>query len=153
MSESNKSSEHSPINAAGGILLREIGGEPHVLLILRKHKWDLPKGKQEKGEDVRSCALREVAEEVGIDEKGITLGRSLGSTLHRYSDKHGTFEKTTYWFLMRSRASAFTPQEKEGITKTCWLPLPKASELVAFDNLKTVLARAADFLKEAAVVP
>lgn len=136
-----------PINAAGGVLLRYIAGEPHVLLILRKHSWDLPKGKQEKDENVRECALREVAEEVGIEEKGLTLQRSLGTTLHRYTEKRGAFEKTTYWFLMRSTSSSFTPQQKEGITKTCWQPLPQALEMVAFENLRTLLHRLQDYLK------
>lgn len=136
-----------PINAAGGVLLRYIAGEPHVLLILRKHSWDLPKGKQEKGENVQECALREVAEEVGIEEKGLRLQRSLGTTLHRYTEKRGAFEKTTYWFLMQSDASSFTPQQKEGITKTCWQPLPKALEMVAFENLRTLLYRLQDYLR------
>lgn len=148
MSAFTELSEYKPINAAGGLLLRDIAGTPHVLLILRNHKWDLPKGKQEKGEGIQSCARREVAEEVGISEKNIRLGHALGCTLHRYTDKHGAFEKTTYWFLMHSEAAAFTPQEKEGITKTCWIALSEAPGLVAFDNLKTVLARTSAYLQE-----
>lgn len=148
MSVSASEPEYSPINAAGGVLLRYIAGAPHVLLILRNHKWDLPKGKQEDDETVRACARREVAEEVGINEDGVRLEHPLGCTLHRYEDKHGRFEKTTYWFLMASEASSFSPQTKEGITKTCWLPLEEAVELVAFDNLKTILRRTADFIRE-----
>ena len=148
MSDSTALFKYTPINAAGGLVLRVIAGVPHVLLILRNHKWDLPKGKQEKGEGVRKCARREVAEEVGIKKKSITLRHALGCTLHSYTDKYGSFEKTTYWFLMESSASSFTPQQKEGITKTCWLPIAEATSLVAFDNLKTVIARAADYLRD-----
>lgn len=137
-----------PINAAGGLILRVIAGMPHVLLILRNHKWDLPKGKQEKGEGIRECARREVAEEVGIKEKSIALTHALGCTRHAYTDKHGRFEKTSYWFLMQTSASSFTPQQKEGITKTCWLPIAEAAGLVAFDNLETVIARAVDYLRD-----
>ena len=34
-----------------------------LLVIYRLNKWDLPKGKLEKGEDISNCAIREVEEE------------------------------------------------------------------------------------------
>ena len=50
------------VKAAGGIVTK---GEK-VLLINRLHKWDLPKGKLEKNEDVTQGALREVEEECNV---------------------------------------------------------------------------------------
>lgn len=53
----------TPINAGGG-LVQNAAGE--YLLINRHGLWDLPKGKQEEGEDIALTALREVEEECGI---------------------------------------------------------------------------------------
>ena len=50
------------IKAGGGIVYNQEG---KVLLIKRNGKWDLPKGKKEKGENIATCALREVEEETG----------------------------------------------------------------------------------------
>ncbi|HNZ72395.1 MAG TPA: NUDIX domain-containing protein, partial [Prolixibacteraceae bacterium] len=51
------------IDAAGGLVLNS---EEKLLCIKRWGKWDLPKGKMEKGEEPAQTALREVEEECGI---------------------------------------------------------------------------------------
>lgn len=51
------------IKAAGGIVSNETN---KYLFIFRNGKWDLPKGKIEKGENSRVAAVREVQEECGI---------------------------------------------------------------------------------------
>src|SRR5436190_23606499 len=48
---------YHPVEAAGGLVYNENGD---VLMIFRKGKWDLPKGKLDDGEDIASCAVREV---------------------------------------------------------------------------------------------
>ncbi|MCH8568553.1 MAG: DUF1844 domain-containing protein [Balneolales bacterium] len=129
----------TPVTAAGGVLYKKKDGKTRVLLIYRNQKWDLPKGKINKGEDIENCAMREVSEEVGIVPPEIT--HDLGTTFHSYEDKHGAFFKTTYWFAMTSEAKKFSPEKAEGITKVCWVDLEEAMRLVDFDNLKAVLDR------------
>src|SRR5438552_3388516 len=51
------------IEAAGGIVKNTDGA---YLFIYRLDKWDLPKGKIEKGEKTKEAAVREVEEECGI---------------------------------------------------------------------------------------
>src|ERR1041384_5510821 len=51
---------YKPVDAAGGVVENEHGG---VLMIYRRGKWDLPKGKRDDEEDMSRCALREVSEE------------------------------------------------------------------------------------------
>ena len=54
--------------SAGGIVLRWMEAEPNVLLIRDPYgNWGLPKGHLEEGEDARQAAVREVAEETGLD--------------------------------------------------------------------------------------
>ena len=68
------------IEAAGGLVKK---GDK-TLLIYRLKKWDLPKGKLEKGETIPEGALREVEEECGIK---VSLGQKICTTRHTYSMK------------------------------------------------------------------
>lgn len=97
--------------AAGG---KVINANNEVLFIYRFNKWDLPKGKLEKGESISACAVREVEEECGITNLRIT--KPLETTYHIYQEKGKTILKTTYWFLMHTDfVGKLTPQVEEGI--------------------------------------
>ena len=67
------------ITAGGGLVQNGFG---EYLLIFRNGKWDLPKGKQERGEKIYETALREVQEECGLDS--LMLGRFIACTWHSY---------------------------------------------------------------------
>ena len=56
------------VQAAGGLVENDEG---KVLIIFRRGKWDLPKGKMDEGETPALCAIREVEEETGL--RNITL--------------------------------------------------------------------------------
>ncbi|MCW3118909.1 MAG: hydrolase, partial [Chitinophagaceae bacterium] len=51
------------IHAGGGFIVNE---KDELLMIFRRGKWDLPKGKQDNGETLEQCAVREVREETGL---------------------------------------------------------------------------------------
>ena len=50
--------------AAGGLVTND---KNELLIMFRRGKWDLPKGKLDEGETIEACALREVREETGIE--------------------------------------------------------------------------------------
>jgi 8-oxo-dGTP pyrophosphatase MutT (NUDIX family) len=107
------------IIAAGGLVYSE---NDHVLLIFRKSRWDLPKGKTEAGESLESCAVREVQEETGI--KNIQLEKSLITTYHTYRENNNYILKESHWYLMYSeKLQAFIPQIDEDIEKCEWVTL------------------------------
>ena len=56
-------SHFSVVEAAGGLVQNKKGA---YLFIFRRGKWDLPKGKIDKGESEEDAAVREVSEECGI---------------------------------------------------------------------------------------
>lgn len=61
--------------SAGGLVVNKIG---RVLVVnQRGTSWSLPKGHIEPGEDKLAAAIREIAEEAGIDR--LTLIKDLGS--------------------------------------------------------------------------
>jgi 8-oxo-dGTP pyrophosphatase MutT (NUDIX family) len=104
------------IEAAGGLVKSE---NSTFLFIYRNNKWDLPKGKIEKGEKVKEAAVREVEEECGI--KVNKLEEKICKTYHVYILKGDVVLKKTHWFMMRCKGQyKLKPQKEEGITDVRW---------------------------------
>lgn len=104
------------INAGGGLVTDKDG---NYLMIYRNGTWDLPKGMQEEGEDISVTAVREVAEESGVEATAEDL---LKVTRHAYR-MYGSFNvKTIWWYRMRAKENAsIRPQTEEGIEKCEWV--------------------------------
>ncbi len=101
------------IVAGGGLVLNN---KKEVLFIYRGNKWDLPKGRIEKGEKIEETAIREVEEECGIEN--LTIQRKLIDTYHLFLMKGEYRLKETHWYLMHSDyQGVLTPQLEEGITQ------------------------------------
>ena len=127
------------VGAGGGYVVRRTeAGAVEVLLIFRRGVWDLPKGKLDPGETVREAAHREVSEEVGVPLDEITVLEDLGTTVHGYVwPKHeGYAVKTTFWYSMSTTASAFEPEEGEGIEAVAWVPWAEAGARLGFETLR-----------------
>ncbi len=127
------------IEAAGGIVLNS---ENKILFIHRLGKWDLPKGKIEKGESRELAAVREVEEECGISD--LTLKEFINSTYHIYTERDGEkVLKTTYWFEMFYNGNeTLKPQIEEGINEAGWKNAQEIeSEIIpsTFQNIKLIL--------------
>jgi 8-oxo-dGTP pyrophosphatase MutT (NUDIX family) len=106
------------IEAAGGLVLSPYGKK---LFIFRNGKWDLPKGKIEKGEKSDEAAVREVIEECGISGK-LEISFPLVCTYHTYKIESGRILKKTFWYEMKSESeSVLVPQTEEGITAVKWM--------------------------------
>ena len=105
------------IKAAGGLVLN---GNGEFLFIFRNKKWDLPKGKVEKGEKIKVAAVREVEEECGVSiEKREDL---LCKTYHIYELGDKVILKRTTWYKMKVKGSPkLIPQIEEGITMASWV--------------------------------
>ena len=104
--------------SAGGGLVKNSRGE--LLVIYRRGKWDLPKGKNETGETIEQTALREVEEECGLE--GIQLGQFLRSTYHIYEESGKFILKTTDWFSMHYAGKEVPkPLLSEDITEVRWI--------------------------------
>lgn len=104
------------IKAGGGVVYNE---NNEILLIFRKGKWDLAKGKIDEEENIEECALREVKEETGLTE--VKLGSLLTITYHVYSERGTLIMKESHWFLMNGNSNeSLIPQVEEGITDIVW---------------------------------
>jgi ADP-ribose pyrophosphatase YjhB (NUDIX family) len=105
-----------PVSAAGGLVINEKG---ELLVILRKGKWDLPKGQIADGETKKSAAEREIMEETGIIK--ITTGEKAGKTLHIFKRNRKRYLKISHWYFMNARKSKLYPERREMITKAEWI--------------------------------
>ncbi|MDT7829660.1 NUDIX hydrolase [Pricia sp. S334] len=112
-----KFTKHIPLTVAAGGVVTNVKGK--VLFIYRNDKWDLPKGKLDKGESIEDCAVREVMEETGV--KGLRIENFLKTTYHIYKN-NGTYTlKEVHWYAMRTEYSGkLKPEKKEGIVKVKW---------------------------------
>lgn len=105
--------------AGGGIVFNEHG---ELLLIHRRGKWDLPKGKIEKGEAIKDGAIREVEEETGVLVD--TCADTPVFTYHTYTLYGKQQLKQTSWFTMQAKPGQqhLTPQTEEDIEEVRWVP-------------------------------
>jgi 8-oxo-dGTP pyrophosphatase MutT (NUDIX family) len=112
------------IQAGGGLVQNE---KKEVLLIHRKGKWDLPKGKLNKGEKIEDCAVREVEEETGL--KNVELITPLIVTYHTYHEGARFILKESHWYNMKvSGPQILTPQTEEGIDELKWATIKEAEQ-------------------------
>lgn len=103
------------ISAAGGIVRKE----QKILMIYRLKKWDLPKGKIEKGEAPEDGALREVEEECQVKAR---ILNEVCHTWHTYTRNKKKYLKKTYWYAMDCvDDSRMKAQKEEAIEEVKWM--------------------------------
>ncbi len=108
--------EFTVIQASGGLVYSK---DNKILLIFRRGKWDLPKGKLNEGEDLVACAIREVQEETGLSN--LVYLQSLCITYHTYYEKEEHILKESHWHLLKGNdEEKLIPQTDEDIEKCEW---------------------------------
>lgn len=124
------------IEAGGGFITCKEG----ALFIYRNKKWDLPKGKIDKGETHKKAAIRECEEECAI--QNLSIKKQLPETYHIYKLKGKHVIKKTYWFQMSTKAGQkLKPQKEEGITRIKWFKQEEVAKPLknTFPSIKDVL--------------
>jgi len=122
----------TPVQAAGGVVLRRLDGGPvEVALIHRPayDDWTLPKGKLNPGETHEEAALREVKEETGLDCR---LGEPAGQV--HYRDRKGRPKVVHYWTMqpMGSSDGQFVPNAE--VDQLRWMSLAEAGPALTYDH-------------------
>jgi 8-oxo-dGTP pyrophosphatase MutT (NUDIX family) len=111
--------------------------------MFRRNKWDLPKGKQDEGESLEECAVREVREETGLQQ--ITLTDKITETFHYYPLKEKKVLKHTYWYRMQFTGTELTiPQIEEDIMDIQWIKPENLGKYLKFSykNIEDVFLKA-----------
>ena len=109
--------KHFTLVKAGGGLVKNKKDE--ILLIFRRGKWDLPKGKLDDGETIEECARREVQEETGLHK--LEIIEPIEITYHTYIQFGKHVLKESHWYAMLATGSEnLIPQTEEDITEIIW---------------------------------
>ncbi len=124
------------IFAAGGIVWRLIDGEPRIGVVHRpRYGGDisLPKGKLEIGETLRQCAMREVAEELGVT---VSLAAFAAATTYQ----KGSSDKYVFFWEMHWIADCDDGPDGVEVIGRQWLRGEDALAVLSYDTERTILA-------------
>lgn len=135
-------------SSCGAVVFRRIAGEVRYLLIKNKRSanWGFPKGHIENGETKEDTAKREVLEETGIR---INIIPGFIST-SEYTIQ-GKVEKSVSIFVA-STTDTQTKIQQEEIEDYIWLNYSKAIKTLKFENDRSILERAHEFLIRMGVI-
>jgi 8-oxo-dGTP pyrophosphatase MutT (NUDIX family) len=141
--------------SAGGVLVRRLRGRFVVAAIRPGGKpegvWALPKGLVGAGEKPEETALREVAEETGVE--AASLGK-LGDVRYVYSRRGGerVFKVVSFYLLRyrRGRLGDLPPELAFEVAEARWLPADEAPRLLAYKGERDMAERALARLTEGA---
>lgn len=136
--------------SAGGIVYKKVGKEYQFLLIRNKSMkdpnvdyWGFPKGHLEAGEKSLEAALREVAEETGVEAKMVD---KVGVSQYVFSLEGEKVFKSVTIFLMEYVEGEIVHQESE-VGEAGWVEYEEALERLSFRKDKDLLTKAWDMLQ------
>jgi 8-oxo-dGTP pyrophosphatase MutT (NUDIX family) len=137
--------------SAGGLVVDLAGDIPHGALIGRtdrrgRLRWSLPKGHLEDGETAQEAAVREVAEETGI--QGEIFGE-LGTIDYWFVADGRRIHKTVHHYLLRATGGELSDADIE-VTEVAWVPLPDIGRRLAYPDERNLVKGADRLIAESA---
>lgn len=127
------------VEAGGGLVFNK---KKEILFIKRNGKWDLPKGKIEKGETHQEAAIRETEEETGV--RNLQVRAFITKTYHVFKRNDKFRLKVTYWYEMYTDFTGdLMPEAKEGIKKATWKNFEKSQRALtqSYENIKLLFPK------------
>ena len=117
-------------------------------------RWGLPKGIIEHGESPEQAALREIAEETGLEQEQLQILGSLPSSEYVYRSKQAQLVfKRVHHFLVLAPAGASLHPDPAEISDAAWLDFAAAAARAAFRDAKVALDAARARLGNVAARP
>ncbi|MFI5291284.1 MAG: NUDIX hydrolase [Candidatus Limnocylindrales bacterium] len=131
--------------SAGGVVVRHEGGRPWLVVGSRRRErdartWTLPKGTPERGETTEETALREVAEETGLQ---VRITGPLDSIEYSFVQSGTRIHKTVHYFLMEPTGGDLSKHDRE-FEEVRWIPFADAHSMLTFETERALVARAAE---------
>lgn len=133
--------------SAGGIVIRDAGGRPQLLVGVRRRARDratttLPKGTPNGGESLEETALREVGEETGLE---VRITRPVGAIEYTFVQSGTRIHKTVHYFLMEPIGGDLARHDHE-FDQVRWIDLGDAPAALSFETERDLVARAASLI-------
>ncbi len=138
--------------SAGGLVIDGIDG-PHehqvAALIGRVDRrgrmlWSLPKGHIEQGETAEQTAIREVAEETGIEGKVLA---ALGSIDYWFVTEGRRVHKTVHHYLLRFSGGELSDEDVE-VSEVAWVPLHELPSRLAYADERRLAEVAGELIRK-----
>ncbi len=141
--------------SAGGVLVRRMRGSWWLAAIRPGGRpegvWALPKGNVGPGESPEATAVREVAEETGVES--VSTGK-LGDVRYVYTrDGKRVFKIVSFYLLRyrRGRIGDLPAQFRHEVDEARWLPLEEAPGLLSYKGERAMAEKALAVLNGEAV--
>ena len=141
--------------SAGGVVVRRLRGRWWVAAIRPGGKnagtWALPKGNVARGEPPEETAVREVAEETGIEASS---SGKLGDVKYVYTRGGTRIFKVVSFYLLRYRRGRIgdvSAAFRHEVAEARWLPLDDAPRLLAYGGERDMAEKAIAALADEAV--
>ncbi|MDV7133505.1 NUDIX hydrolase [Williamsia muralis] len=143
--------------SAGGLMVSGLDG-PHeqrcAALIGRVDRrgrmmWSLPKGHIETGETAEQTAIREVAEETGIEGNVVA---PLGKIDYWFVSEGKRIHKTVHHYLMRFTGGELSDADYE-VAEVAWVPLAELPRRLTYSDERRLARVAEDVIAELVADP
>ncbi len=132
--------------SSGGVIFRRHDNIIEVAMIsVRGGKvWCLPKGLIDKGEAPEKAAIREVAEETGLNGRII---EKLGEKTYWYyiKEENAKCRKTVHFFLMEYEGGDVSNHDWE-VDNACWFSIDEALKKASYRGEKEIIEKAREIL-------
>jgi 8-oxo-dGTP pyrophosphatase MutT (NUDIX family) len=131
--------------SAGGVVVRRLRGEWRLAAIRpagKENVWALPKGLIGAGESGADAAVREVAEETGVEGR---LVEKLGDVRYVYTWRGDRVFKVVSFFLVRyvrGRLGNVPEAFRHEVAEARWLPLADAPRLLSYSGEREMAKKA-----------
>ena len=135
--------------SAGGIVVRYEAGQPQLVVGSRRRErdirtWTLPKGTPDRDESLEQTALREVAEETGLE---VRITGPLDTIEYTFVQSGTRIHKTVHYFMMEPVGGDLARHDHE-FDEVRWIDFDEASDVLTFETERALVAQAADLLSE-----
>ena len=130
--------------SAGGIVIRHDSGRAWIVVGSRRRErdgwtWTLPKGTPIPGETREQTALREVAEETGLE---VRIRAPFDSIEYSFVQRGQRIHKTVHYYLMEPVGGDLAGHDHE-FEQVRWITFDEASTMLTFETERELVARAA----------
>ena len=137
--------------SAGGLVVDRSTDAVRGALIGKRDRrgrlvWSLPKGHLEDGETAQEAAVREVAEETGI--QGHIMG-ALGTIDFWFVADGRRIHKTVHHFLLDAVGGELSADDVE-VSEVAWVPFAQLVARLAYPDERSLIQRASQLLADPA---